>query len=115
MTKLISGLKGFRQDKYALMAEIKQVCHEVKVLIYDKDAWRFLWRINSSDILEKYLILVVVFGKVDSSCCTYDLCVRFLKKKADVALKDIINHSFCVDDFLKFCSNEETVKILFYL
>ena len=52
------------------MAEIKAVCFEVKVPNYDTDALRFLRRINSSDILEGYLMLVVVFVKVDSPSCT---------------------------------------------
>lgn len=57
------------------MAEIKPVCFEVKVPNYDTDALRFLRRINSSDILEGYLMLVVVFVKVDSPSCTiWSLC-----------------------------------------
>lgn len=48
----MSVLTRFWQGKHAVMAKIKQVCYEVKIPVYDMNALRFLWRINSSDVVE---------------------------------------------------------------
>ena len=64
LSNLISVLRRFRQGKFAVMADIKQMYR--KVPLVETDALRFLWRDNPAEGLSEYVMLIQVFGKVDS-------------------------------------------------
>ena len=43
--------------------------HQIRVSAKDTDAFRFLWRANPQCNIKDYIMLVHVFGKIDSRCC----------------------------------------------
>ena len=109
LDNLISVLTRFRQDKYAVMADIKQIYHQVKVPLVAIDALRFPYRDNPAEGLSEYAMLVHVFGKVDSPCCS-NWTLRQFPLKTDISLENVINCNFYRGEFLKSLSAEEDIK-----
>ena len=64
LNNLIGLLIRFRQGKYAFIAGIKQMFHQIFVLEKDRDALLFLWRDTSSGKIDDYGMNVHLFGKI---------------------------------------------------
>ena len=77
----------------------------------DTDALHFLRRANPQDDIKDYVMLIHIFGKVDSPCCEN----WALRKKSPKNLPDVkqaIERNFCMDDFLKSLSNvDELIEL----
>ena len=69
LNNLVSVLIRLRQGKYAVMADIDKMFHQVFVSPNDTDALRFLWRERPNEVVSDYKILVHIFGKVDLPRC----------------------------------------------
>ena len=54
----------FRMNEFAVMADIKQMFHQVNVPTTDKDALQFLWRDNVKHPIEDNIMNVHLFGKL---------------------------------------------------
>ena len=111
-------LLRFRQEPIALMSDIKQMFHQVKVDPKDIDAFRFLWWPNG-DLTKKpedYQMLVHLFGATSSpSCASYALKKTAVDNEVefDVGIVNTLNRNFYVDDCLKSVSSiEKALKIV---
>ena len=90
---LLGVLIRFRLEPVAVMSDIKQIFHQVRVDPNDNDAFRFLWWSDGD--------LVHLFGATPSpSCASYAI-----KKSAtdnqgefDIQTTDTLNRNFYVDD-----------------
>ncbi|XP_013856523.1 uncharacterized protein LOC106512453, partial [Austrofundulus limnaeus] len=118
---LFGVLTRFREEKIALMTDIKAMFHQVKVSEKHVNFLRFLWwpSGDTSASLTEYRMTVHIFGAVSSpSCANYAL----RKTAADHAHSynkqaiDTVYNNFYVDDCLKSVATEqEAVKLVAHL
>jgi len=108
----------FRQEPIAIMSDLKQMFHQVKVDPKDIDAFRFLWWPNG-DLTkgpDDYQMLVHLFGATSShSCASYALKKTAVDYEVefDVGTVNTLNRNFYVDDCLKSLSSiEKALKIV---
>ena len=110
---LTSNLTGvllrFRQEPVALVADVEQMSHQVRVKPEDCDALRFLWW-EDSDFTKgvvDHQMLVHLFGATSSPCCASFALKKTAndnKSSFDVLTIDTVNRNFYVDDCLKSVS-----------
>ena len=111
LNSLIGLLIRFRKGKYAVIADIEQMFHQIFVLEKDRDALRFLWRDTPSGKIDDYIMNVHLFGKIDSPCCA-----NWSLKKTALDQKDIypenivlkILDNFYMDDYLDSFSEKDS-------
>ena len=110
LTNNLTGvLLRFRQEPVALLADVEQMFHQVRVKPEDSDALRFLWW-EDSDFTKGVVdpqMLVHLFGASSSPCCaSFALKKTANDNKAsfDVLTIDTVNRNFYVDDCLKSAS-----------
>ena len=106
---LTSNLTGvllrFRQEPVALVADVEQMFHQVRVKPEDCDALRFLWW-EDSDFTKgvvDHQMLVHLFGASSSPCCASFALKKTAndnKSSFDVLTIDTVNRNFYVDDCL---------------
>ena len=107
LTNNLTGvLLRFRQEPVALMADVEQMFHQVRVAPDDCHALRFLWW-EDGDLSKNpvdHQMLVHLFGASSSPCCASFA----LKKSAndfggdfDTQTVDTVNRNFYVDDCLR--------------
>ena len=111
INNLVGVLVRFRQDPVALIADIKSMFHQVRVIPEDTDALRFLW--TDGDLQnppEEYKMQVHIFGAKSSPCCAN----RALKETANdneakygKLVADVVRRNFYVDDLLKSTTTVE--------
>ncbi|XP_070566927.1 uncharacterized protein [Ptychodera flava] len=112
---LIGVLLRFRQDPVALVADIKQMFHQVRVDPSDCDVLRFLWWPNgdlTKDPID-HQMLVHLFGATSSPSCASYALRRTADDNRGNFDSDIINsvyRNFYVDDFLKSVLNSSVAK-----
>ena len=103
LNSLIGLLIRFRKGKYATIADIEQIFHQIFVLEKDQDALRFLWRDTPSDKIDDYVTNVYLFGKIDSPCCANWLLKKTAFDRKDTYPENIISKildNFYMDDYL---------------
>ena len=66
LNNLISVQLRFKEGRFAVIADIEKMFHQVRVRLKDTDALRFLWRANPQDDIKDYVMLVHIFGEVYS-------------------------------------------------
>ena len=69
INSLIGLLFRFRKGKYASIAKIEQMVHQIFVLEKDRDALHFLWRNTPLNKIDDYVINVHLFRKMDCPGC----------------------------------------------
>ncbi|XP_057316774.1 uncharacterized protein LOC130657792 [Hydractinia symbiolongicarpus] len=99
LNNLVSVLLTFRTYRYAIMADIEKMFHQVKVSRTEQDALRFVWRENTSDNIDDFAMQVHLFGKVDSPCCA-NYALRQTSIDHDREIVDAITKKFYMDDYL---------------
>ena len=105
----------FRTGKIAIMADIEQMFHQVRVCKADRDSLRFLWRdLDETKTPSEYQMAVHVFGAVDSPCCANYALQRTARDQQGTFSEDVIHaiqRNFYMDDLLasKQSSDEATV------
>ena len=109
---LVRVLIRFRQEPVAVMSDIKQMFHQVRVDPKDNDAFRFLWWPDGdlSKEPQDYQMLVHLFGATSSpSCASYALRKTATDNQGefDIQMIDTLNRNFYVDDFLKSAPSVE--------
>ena len=110
LTNNLTGvLLRFRQEPVALVADVEQMSHQVRVKPEDCDALRFLWweRSDFTKGVVNHQMLVHLFGPSSSPCCaSFALKKTANDNKAsfDVLTIVTVNRNFYVDDCLKSVS-----------
>ena len=94
----------FREGRYAVIADIEKIFHQIRVNAKDANALHFLWRVNPQFNIEDYIMLVHVFGKIDSPYCA-NWALRNTSTNSELDVKNAIERNFYMDNFLKSLSN----------
>lgn len=102
----------FRQERVALMADIKAMFHQVQVTEEHVDFLRFLWwpEGNLEQDLKEYRMTVHLFGAVSSpSCACFALRKTAEDNKTNFSLDVIetVTRNFYMDDLLKSLPSKE--------
>ncbi|XP_015748663.1 PREDICTED: uncharacterized protein LOC107328444 [Acropora digitifera] len=103
---LLGVLTRFRQDHVAVMADIQEMFHQVRVPECDRSFLRFLWWPNGdlSRGLIEYQMTVHLFGAVSSPACSNYALRKTGNDNAQHFSCDVVNtikRNFYVDDCLK--------------
>ena len=102
---LVGVLIRFRENPIALVSDIEQMFHQIRVHPNDCDALRFLWWTNGNlaETPVPYQIIVHLFGATSSpSCAAFSLrqTAYDFGKDFDPSIASIVLHNFYVDDCL---------------
>ncbi|XP_043220101.1 uncharacterized protein LOC122380753 [Amphibalanus amphitrite] len=106
---LLQNLHGvllrFRQERYALVADVFQMFHQIQVRATDQPALSFLWReMQTSRPPDIYQMLVVIFGAKCSPCIANYILRRTLVEDKEAERQGghpTLLANFYVDDFLR--------------
>lgn len=105
INNLAGVLMRFRQEEVALIADIEQMFHQVRVPPEDRNALRFLWWSGSlNDEPEEYQMQVHIFGATSSPCCSNKALRRTADDNEEKYGKQVaktVRRNFYVDDLLK--------------
>ena len=95
--------------EFAVVGDIEQMFHRLKVRETDRDALRFTWWESPDKNISDFQMTTDLFGKIDSPCC-----VNYALKKNTVNNEDsnpsvlkAIENDFPMDDFLKSNSSSK--------
>ena len=94
----------FREGRYAVIADIEKIFHQIRVNAKDANVLHFLWRVNPQFNIEDYIMLVHAFGKIDSPYCA-NWALRNTSTNSELDVKNAIERNFYMDNFLKSLSN----------
>ena len=103
LNKLIGILLRFRREPYAVISDIEQMYHQIKVAENDQDALRFVWRDNTDEEIVDHMMKVHIFGKVDSPCIGNWVIKRTASDQSSQYENEIIERikqNFYMDDYL---------------
>ena len=110
LNSLVGILLRFRRDKFAAMADIEQMYHQIKVKESDQDALRFVWSNTPEEEIDDHKMTVHIFGKIYSPCIANWVIKRTASDQSNEYPIDIINiihENFYMDDYLDCFSLEE--------
>ena len=60
----------FGLGEFAVVGDIEQILHQVKVRETDRDALHFVWRESPDQNISDFQMPTHLFGKIDSPCCS---------------------------------------------
>ena len=110
----IGILLRFRREPYAVISDIEQMYHQIKVAENDQDALRFVWRNNTDEEIVDLMMKVHIFGKVDSPCISNWVITRTASAQSSQYENEIIERiqqNFYMDDYLDcFPSQEKAIE-----
>ena len=112
---LVGVLTRFREEKIAVVADIKGMFHQVKVTPKDRDALRFLWWPggNMNDKAKTYRMTVHLFGAISSpssaAFCLKQTALQYGDGYSERACK-VVDNNFYVDDLLLSCPTVEDAQ-----
>ena len=104
LNSLIAIVIRFRLRQYAVIAEIEQMFHQIKVRESDQDALGFLWRTAKFQNPVDYVMTIHLFGKDDSPCVANygsKKCAKDQSNNFDAKTVEHVEKGFYMDDFLK--------------
>ncbi|XP_062710489.1 uncharacterized protein LOC134288734 [Aedes albopictus] len=114
LTSLPSVLFRFRERKFCITADIKEMYHQVKIRPADRTSQRFLYRSDPSQELETYIMDVATFGSTCSPCSAQHVknvnAIEWKELYPEAASAIIENHY--VDDYLDSRDTEEEMANL---
>ena len=113
-SSLLGVLLRFREGPIAVMADVEKMFYQVRVPDEDRSFLRFLWWPNgdTEQELEVYQMNVHLFGAISSPACANFALRRTAQDFGDTFdadVKDSIQRSFYVDDFMRTGSTAEEV------
>ena len=114
LNNLIGILLKFRREPYAVISDIEQMYHQIKVAENDQDALRFVWRDNTDEEIVDHMMKVHIFGKVDSPCIENWVIKRTASDQSSQYENEIIariKQNFYIDDYLDcFPSQKKAIE-----
>ena len=117
---LFNSLTGllirFREGKYAVIADIGQMFHQIFVLEKGRDALRFLWRDTLSDKIDNYVMNVHLFGKIDSLCYPNWSLKKIALDEKNTYPENIVSKildNYYMDDYLDSFSDKDSAISLY--
>ncbi|XP_055612678.1 uncharacterized protein LOC129759287 [Uranotaenia lowii] len=113
ITSLPAVINGFRERKIAFGGDIRQMFHQIQIRAEDRQAQRFLYRSNSYEEPQIYVMDVVTFGARCSPCISQfvkNLNAREHKDECPEAVEAIVNKHFIDDYFDSTDTEEEAVE-----
>ena len=118
MNNLVGVLSRFRVELVALVADIKEMFHQVKVDPVDRSFLKFLWW-PDGDMSQRprvYRMTVHLFGAASSPSCS-SFCLKQVAVWNDEVLSSVereaIERSFYVDDCLvSVATEEEAIRLM---
>lgn len=114
LTSLPSVLFRFRERKFCVTADIREMYHQVNIRPADRSSQRFLYRSKPSDVLETYIMDVATFGSTCSPCSAQhvkNVNAEEWKKVYPEAASAIVDNHY-VDDYLDSRDTEEELANL---
>ena len=116
LQNLVGVLLRFRQEKIAMVADIEQMFHQIRISENDQPAMSFLWRgLNTSQDPDVYQMTVSIFGMK----CSPAIANFVLRKTAEDncgatpqarAAALAVKQNFYMDDFLRSEPDVQTAK-----
>ena len=110
LNNLIGLLIRFRKGKYAVIADMEQMFHQIFVLERPRRA-TFFWRDTPSDKIDGNEMNVHLFGKIDSPCCANWSLKKTALDQKDTYPENIISKildNFYMDDYVDSFSNKDS-------
>ena len=109
--EIIDVLIRFHKEEVAVVADIQEMFHQIKVPEKDRDSLRFLWFPSNLDgAPETYCMNVHIFGAKDSPSIANFALQKTAKDNTRDFSKSVINaveKDFYVDDLLKSLPNKQ--------
>ncbi|XP_043229563.1 uncharacterized protein LOC122385388 isoform X1 [Amphibalanus amphitrite] len=118
LRNLVGVLLRFREERVALVADIEQMFHQVRVVEEDQPALSFLWRnLDQSKPPDVYQMTVVIFGaKCSPTLANHALLRTAADHETDLpeskAAADAVRNNFYMDDLLTSVKDVSTAKTL---
>jgi hypothetical protein len=102
LNNIFGVLQRFRLKPIAVVADVMDMFHQVRVSEEDSDALRFLWKQNLDDCgkPDTFKMLVHIFGATDSPCCANYALQSVAKTTKEGDVKQVILRNFYMDDML---------------
>jgi Pao retrotransposon peptidase/Protein of unknown function (DUF1759) len=115
MTPMLKGLMRFRENKFAISADVKQMFQQIRIAEEDQQCQRFLWRDgDQSRSPTVYVMQAMMFGPTCSPACAQfvkDTHAKQFVKEAPEAVEAITDYTY-VDDLLDSKEKLEQAKRL---
>ncbi|XP_052562663.1 uncharacterized protein LOC120431010 [Culex pipiens pallens] len=111
LTSLSSVLFRFRERKFCITADIKEMYHQVKIRPEDRLSQRFLYRSDPSHQPDTYVMDVATFGSTCSPCSAQfvkNLNAERWRESYPEAAETIVQNHY-VDDYLDSRDTEEEI------
>ncbi|XP_055590063.1 uncharacterized protein LOC129742216 [Uranotaenia lowii] len=113
ITSLPAVINGFRERKIAFGGDIRQMFHQIQIRAEDRQAQRFLYRSNTYEEPQIYVMDVVTFGARCSPCISQfvkNLNAREHESESPEVVEAIVKKHFVDDYFDSADTEEEAVK-----
>ena len=115
LQNLCAVLLRFREERYAIVADIYQMFHQILVRSQDQPALSFLWRsIDPSKPPDMYQMSVVIFGAKCSPTIANYILRRALTENPGTGTMEVdresLVSSFYMDDYLRSESSVEAAR-----
>ncbi|XP_062551647.1 uncharacterized protein LOC134216878 [Armigeres subalbatus] len=100
-TREVSVIIGFRERRIAFGGDFREMYHQLKIVLEDKQAQRFLFRNSSSESAQIYVMDVATFGSTCSPASAQYVKNRNAEEYATQFLEAVaaIIHRHYVDDY----------------
>ena len=118
LRNLVGVLLRFREERVALVADVEQMFHQVRVREEDQPALSFLWRnLDQKKPPDVYQMMVVIFGAKCSPTLANHVLLRTAEEhQVDTAESraavSAVRNNFYMDDLLVSVKDAETAKRL---
>ncbi|XP_061388095.1 uncharacterized protein LOC133323155 [Musca vetustissima] len=108
---LYSILLRFRQNRFAMMADVEKMHRQVYVAKKDTDFQGIVWRRSPAEPVMDYHLLRVTYGVASASYYAVK-CMQHTAKNANERVARVITRGFYMDDMLSGASSEEELLSL---
>lgn len=113
LTSLPAVISKFRERPVAVGGDIKEMYHQLRIIEADKQAQRFLFRFDSTDTPDVYVMDVATFGSTSSPCSAQFIKNRNANEYASQypqAAMAIIERHYVDDYYDSFDTEEEAIQ-----